>query len=190
MLMSTEGKCQQCVLYRNTLRVMIHRRQNCTASLSPSAPSSRTNMRYLSTPQRRRRYKSLRYRCDAAERKVKQLSANIKRLVASQSVQVDKELHSDLASVMEANNSHIHDQFAENSFQRLFWDQQFQMSKCKTSRQYRWHPMMVKWCLHLKLISSAAYHAMRSSGFVTLPSERTLRDYTHVIKADTGIKLH
>ena len=48
--------------------------------------------------------------------------------------------------------------------------------------------MMVKWCLHLKMISSAAYHSMRSSGFIKLPSERTLRDYTHLIKAATGIQ--
>ena len=45
---------------------------------------------------------------------------------------------------------------------------------------------MIKWCLNLKLISSAAYHAMRSSGFITLPSERTLRDYTNYIKSVPG----
>ncbi len=45
---------------------------------------------------------------------------------------------------------------------------------------------MVKWCLHLKMISSAAYHAMR--GFIKLPYERTLRDYTHLFKAATGIQ--
>ena len=38
------------------------------------------------------------------------------------------------------------------------------------------------------MISSAAYHAMRSSGFIKLPSERTLRDYTHQVKAATGIQ--
>ena len=45
---------------------------------------------------------------------------------------------------------------------------------------------MIKWCLNLKLMSSAAYHAMRSSGFITLPSERTLRDYTNYIKCVLG----
>ena len=37
---------------------------------------------------------------------------------------------------------------------------------------------MIKWCLNLKLLSTSSYHALRTSGFVTLPSERTLRDYT------------
>ena len=48
--------------------------------------------------------------------------------------------------------------------------------------------MMVKWCLHLKVISSAAYHAMRSPGFIKLLSERTLRDYIYLFKASTGIQ--
>ena len=43
-----------------------------------------------------------------------------------------------------------------------------------------------KWCLNLKLMSSVAYHGMRCSGFVTLPSERTLRDYTKYIKSVPG----
>ena len=50
----------------------------------------------------------------------------------------------------------------------------------------RWHPAVIKWCLHLKFISSGCYHALRSAGLITLPSERTLRDYTHWIRAGTG----
>jgi hypothetical protein len=45
---------------------------------------------------------------------------------------------------------------------------------------------MIRWCLNLKLKSSGAYGALRSSGVLVLPSERTLRDYTHWIKADSG----
>ena len=31
-----------------------------------------------------------------------------------------------------------------------------------------------QWYLHLKFISSGAYHALRETGIITLPSERTL----------------
>ncbi len=41
----------------------------------------------------------------------------------------------------------------------------------------RWHPMMIRWCLNLKLLSSSSYHALRTSGFLRLPFERKLRDY-------------
>lgn len=76
----------------------------------------------------------------------------------------------------------------ENSFQRLFWEQQLQATQAKCCTQVRWHPLIVWWCLHLKLLSSAAYHSLRSTGFIKLPSERTLRDYTHWIQSGTGVQ--
>ena len=86
---------------------------------------------------------------------------------------MDQGLHDDLSTIMTENeNTHdVREAFAEGSFRRVFWDQQLENSKKADARQYRWHPLMIKWCLNLNLMSSAAYHAMRSSGFVTLPSE-------------------
>ena len=40
----------------------------------------------------------------------------------------------------------------------------------------------------MKLLSSAAYHSLRTSGFIELPLERTLRDYTHYFKSTTGFQ--
>ena len=80
----------------------------------------------------------------------------------------------------------VHEEYPKGSFKRVFWDQQLEASKGKDSRQIRWHPAMIKWCLHLKFISSGAYHALRNAGVITLPSERTLRDYTHWIRAGVG----
>ena len=45
---------------------------------------------------------------------------------------------------------------------------------------------MIKWALNLKLLSSSAYHALRTSGFIVLPSEGTLRDFTHYFKSESG----
>lgn len=47
---------------------------------------------------------------------------------------------------------------------------------------------MIRWCLHLKLISTAAYSSLRSSGLLKLPSERTLRDYIQVVKSLPGLQ--
>ena len=77
---------------------------------------------------------------------------------------------------------------SETSTGRLFWEQQLEAMKLKDARQVRWHPMMIKWCLSLKLLSPCAYHALRSSNLLVLPSERTLRDYTHFIKAKAGFQ--
>ncbi len=56
------------------------------------------------------------------------------------------------------------------------------------AKQMRWHPMMIRWCLNLKLLSSSAYHSLRTSGFIKLPSERTLRDYTNYFKSKEGFQ--
>ena len=58
----------------------------------------------------------------------------------------------------------------------------------KDSRQIRWHPLMIKWCLNVKLRSTSAYAAMRNSGFLKLPRERTLQDYTHWTKMTSGFQ--
>ena len=58
----------------------------------------------------------------------------------------------------------------------------------KRPRQIRLHPALVKWCLHLKFKSTSAYHALRSTGVLTLPSERTLFDYSHWIKGEVGFQ--
>lgn len=47
---------------------------------------------------------------------------------------------------------------------------------------------MIRWRLNIKLLSTASYHALRTSGFMQLPSERTLRDYTHYVKARSGFQ--
>lgn len=50
----------------------------------------------------------------------------------------------------------------------------------------RWHPMIVRWCLYLRQKSTAAYDALRDSGFIRLPSSRTLFDYSHYTRSDNG----
>lgn len=48
---------------------------------------------------------------------------------------------------------------------------------------------MIHFALNLKYMLTTAYGAVRNSGFVSLPSERTLSDYTHWSSAHTGVQL-
>ena len=45
---------------------------------------------------------------------------------------------------------------------------------------------MIRWCLYLRHISGKAYNAMHKSGFLKLPTQRTLRDYTYFISTTIG----
>ena len=113
----------------------------------------------------------------AAEEEVKRLKDKVRTLL-KQGDMVDSKLHSDLLYIMNENVDQIRKAYAENSFSRLFWDEQLKAASAKDP-QVRWHPVLIKWYLNLKLLSSSAYHAMRTSGCLKLPSERTLRDYVH-----------
>ena len=53
----------------------------------------------------------------------------------------------------------------------------------------KWHPLMIKWCLHIRHISSGGYRALRKSGCLSLPSQRTLRDYTHYATVTSGFSM-
>ena len=169
-------KCDACKSYRVNLRAMYNRWSKHHA-VDGSDTSSHTNDRYLSTPEKKTRMDHLRKRVYAAEEEVKRLKDRVHKLL-EQGEAVERELHSDLANIMHENTDHIRNLYPENSFARLLWDEQLKAAS-KDPRQVRWHPMLIKWCLNLKLLSSSAYHALRTSGFLKLPSERTLRDYIY-----------
>ena len=69
--------------------------------------------------------------------------------------------------------------------QELFWKQQHEAAT-KDPRGMRWHPLMIRFCLYIQYQSSGAYETLRQSGILKLPSQRTLRDYTHHIEASAG----
>jgi hypothetical protein len=54
------------------------------------------------------------------------------------------------------------------------------------SRQMRWHPLVIKWCLKLYAKSHSMYADLRDSGFLKLPSGRTLSDYKNYSSCKSG----
>ena len=115
----------------------------------------------------------MRVRLDSAERQIQNLKKKIDSSVIANGVVVDTDLHQDLSAIIEEHTPAIHEKFPEGSFKHLFWDQQREALKMG-ARQMRWHPTIIKWCLNIKLHSSGAYEVIRQSGFLSLPSSRTL----------------
>ena len=66
-------------------------------------------------------------------------------------------------------------------FMKFFWEEQQNYLSC-LSTTVRYHPMVIRYCLSLASKSAAAYDDMRydektGTGFLILPSRRSLRDY-------------
>lgn len=92
-------------------------------------------------------------------------------------------------------------QLPSDSFQHVFWQQQVEAASQANSRSIRWHSLMVRWCLylrhksvyhynHLLIIffprSGSAYEMLRESRRITLPSQRTLGNYTYFVESSFG----
>ena len=184
-LLCSSVKCPSCKAYRANLRAIYNRWAK--QSSDGSDTSSHTNDRYLNTPQKKAKIGALRIRMHAAEEEVKRLKDKVCKL-SEQSETVDTELQSDLLQIMNENTVAVRKAYAEGSFTRLLWDEQLKATSAKDPRQVRWHPVLIKWCLNLKLLSGSAYHALRTSGFLKLPSERTLRDYVHYFSSKPGFQ--
>ena len=50
----------------------------------------------------------------------------------------------------------------------------------------RWHPLVLKWCLRIYSKSHSIYADLRESGFLKLPSGRTLSDYKNFCSSQSG----
>ena len=176
-------KCTQCQCYHPQLRAMYSRyKQNELVTCN----SKYTNNKYLKSPEKTEKLKTLQIKVLEAEKKIKSLKLKMSKM--SSGVSIDEGLHTDLLDIAEQHNTWIMELFPVGSFRRLFWEEQVKAAKLSDARQMRWYPMMIRWCLNLKLLSTSAYHSMRTSGFIKLPSERTLRDYTSFLQAKVGFQ--
>ena len=60
-------------------------------------------------------------------------------MMESGCVEVDDQVNSDLFKIMDKNTERVKSDFAENSFRRLFWEQQLKSTKIKDKRQMCWY---------------------------------------------------
>lgn len=116
------------------------------------------------------------------------MKQRIEKLSNANEIIVEGDLDADLRRIMDENDEHICSVKSPESFHFIFWKQQREAMLKSDPRQMCWHPMMIKWCLHLHMLSSASYNSMRATGVIKLPSERTLRDYSNVVKARSGLQ--
>ena len=183
----TREMCNQCSEYRHTLLVLSRRQEvKAPSSSLRTQVASHTNYRFLSTPEKIERLKQLHHQNRISTKRQARLEVKLKEAIHQQGVMLDDDMTTDLCSVMKEEQQHVEKEFPEGSFQRIFWDQQRQATSVRDMRGMRWHPLMIKFCLYIRHQSSKAYETLRQSGCISLPSQRTLRDYSNAVKAVPG----
>ena len=182
------SKCRPCYKIRTLLRIALSR-YKCLrddVALHRVGVHSHVNHRYLLNEEKDLKLRYQHQHIRSLDRKLDHIVAKL--LIATQKVGVNlnSDMHDDVCSIMKQENDEIVRLYPEGSF---FWSQQLDASRVKKASSMKWHRLMIKWCLYLRYKSSGAYEALKESGCLKLPSQRTLRDYTHVIKAANGFTL-
>ena len=182
ILTKREGRrCKECKLLRKKLHIYLVRWQ-----LVDAAANKFTRNAVLTTPQRQGKLRKLAKNAVVQRQKIRRLKERIQSWVEKSSVTVDENLSDEISHQLDTKSDDALASFPTGSFQRLFWEEQQKASRCRGASGRRWHPLMIRWAMSLKLQSSTAYHHLRTSGFVVLPSERTLHDYIHFYNVGCG----
>jgi hypothetical protein len=148
--------------------------------------SIHTNYRYISKHQMVNEIIVLREQLKEKERKIKHLEEIIEKGTSNRFITLDQTTHNDMLLIMQDHHQSIINSYPEESFQHVFWTSQYKAAMQKSSNGFRWNPAMIRWCVYLRQKSSKAYDLLRKSKCIYLPSERTLREYTHCINASFG----
>ena len=181
----SDQRCAACTKHRNSLRAMDSRTKDSSSVASKVDPKSHVNYRYLTTTEMQIRLKLLHQNNQRMARQLMNMRKKLEDAISEKSVTLNGNLSEDLVDVMKLHSATVKSENASNSFRHIFWDQQLQAAT-RDPRGMRWHPLMIRWYIYLCHKSSGAYDLLRSSGIVSLPSTRTLRDYTHYISPQAG----
>ena len=178
-------RCKSCKQYRLTLNGMLRRKEERTELNEEEVLSSRRPLKYMSQNEVKMKVSKLQ-----GERR-KLLTQN--KSLAEKNMQLERKIRDRIRGNGEDISLQDHETFKAlleeardtgqcSDYQHLLIEHQLHYNALTNKRSMRWHPTIIKWCLFLKSKSSKAYKVMRDSGFLNLPSERTLYDYSHYVK--------
>ncbi len=184
---SEPSRCKVCQDFRTTLRCATSRLRNAEESDRTQA-TSHTKYSTLDPSEKTARMKNMHKSLLLVKQRNKRLEDKVKELIEKSGVLLQPDDCSDLLSIMTEVTPRIEKDFPVDSPQRIFWEQQLQYNSLANKRAIKWHPLVIRFALNLKYLSSTAYRAVRESGIIKLPSERTLTDYTHWTTPHSGVQ--
>ena len=181
------SRCSSCTQYRKTLCALARRSNPIDLKASErSDPSSHTNYRFLTTPEKINRLGSVDHQHRITQKKLFHLQEKLQKIIYLQAVAIDEDDDTDMCTIMAEEEAQFLNSYPEGSFQHLFWEEQKKAAAKRKGNGVRWHPLMIKFCLYLIHQSGKAYETLRESNCIRLPSQQTLWNYSHAVKAKPG----
>ena len=173
---TSTDRCPTCTKYRAQL--FVQRSREAKKSGRRTSHDSHVPFRHLNSTEKDECLKNLSKAKHAEKSSNTRLKELLNKEIDAKGVTLTQEDAGDVTSML-SDISPLLENFPKSSIQRIFWEQQLQNNSLKDKRQMKWHPLLIRFALNLKYASTSAYRAVQDSGLISLPSERTLRDYTH-----------
>ena len=138
-----------CTNNRKGLHALLSR-QDRVIGMDRTAPDSHVNYRFLPSPEKINRLQRIHTLQRSTKLQVVRLQNRLAQVIEVNGILAHEDTHRDLQEIMKESTSHVTNAFLDNSFEKLFWEQQQKALQSKDGRQMRWHPLMIKWCLYLR----------------------------------------
>ncbi|KAK3916147.1 Transposable element P transposase [Frankliniella fusca] len=145
-------------------------------------PLKHTNHRFMSSKQKDVVLAKKQRVIKTKNQTITRLEAKINEMIEKEGVTVEKSLSDAFREILLGADL--------NPKQIVFLEQQIKFIECKKKTSMRWHPTLIRLALSLYLKAPGAYKDLQESGFIALPSARTLFDYSHVTKIEPGVNSH
>lgn len=186
---STKHRCDTCQQYRYTLTAIFNnlkKRASLKSQLESIPSSSFINNRFLSHEQLVSKLDNRKKSLNLLSKENVALKKQVESAIHHTGVIAYPELDIALQNSMGELKSNAVNDFPEGSAIQLLFQEQLKQSQCKTPKQMRWHPLMIRWCLGLYHSSPSAYDFVRKSCFLKLPHKSTLLDYSIYTSPQSG----
>ena len=114
-------QCSTCCNYQPVIRSVY---SNFSKHLHDSTPTSKTNVRYMRTPQRAKYITSLKNAIKCYKTQVKRLNLKLEKETARVGVDVDEDIHSDVVQSAVGSYQVEVDKMKTDDFRKFFWNHQ------------------------------------------------------------------
>lgn len=151
-----------------------------------NCPALKGNYRYMGKKKLSKRLRTETKKGQSLNQKLSRLKSQVKKKFNEESKSSTELESRSFAEVLQHEKKSIKKEFPENSPQLLLWEEQLRRLN-RNGTGMRWHPAILRLCIALHAKSAAAYNILRDSGFLTLPHQTTLYQYTHFMDNPPGL---
>ena len=147
-IVENDIKCSPCKSHQNTHAIYSCIEKSSEGKENHVDPDRHVNYYYLTSPEKTQRLSILHQVARTAQRQVSRLKSRLEEESTAVGETVNDQTHAGLQSIMADSEFTVHERFPPDSFGHIFWEQQKKAAEASTPSSMRWHPLIIKWCLH------------------------------------------